>query len=737
VRHLRSILYALVLAPAVWILSGVGFTHDLTGRAPEYGGVETFTRLLLLLLAGTAYAILLLSPISPAGPAAFGVIFLGIGVWALASPSSYHDVWPASVAKDGFDLSLPGYGLAALLALPLICTALSLRRWERYEPPQVPLIGVLGPPHSAAAVAATTPEASATTEIFTRPSEARPPEADPEIARDADPTQVIRLPGDAVEPPASAPAVERATAVPDDPDATVVTDPDRTVVTPLVEEQTAAAAAGATVGEPKPDEDRSEAVEAQGDEPTSETTEAEADEPETQAVQAETEEPETQAVQPETEEPETQAVQPEADEPETQAIQAEADEPETEADEPETHAGQAEGEERETEGPETEAVEAEADEPETEPVEVQADGPEAEADEVEADELKTEVVTLDSDGESDDEAESRTEVVVLDSEGDATQVVEPEAEEPPTEVAGLEPAENAGDAIESEGEEPPTEVAEPDSDDEAVEAVEADARSDETAKPAAVDEAVDATVDEAVDEPQTEMVTLGIDEDDQEKTQVIKLPVGEVATRDLRRRMPDPDNRPTHAIDYRSPAKASGPGERTEVIPLDHGEKTQVIRLPEPAGAERAQAAAMPRTSRPAGEKPAGSDDGERTQVIRLESGTVDAPGDRTQVIKLPVQQPPNAGQAREPQEQPAAPGPEPQRSPSIVAAERPDPGADPTTRLVAPALEPAGEPTTNGKKRVMTVTNLERPQDEAADDTRYLLAPPIPTQRRPDDESS
>jgi hypothetical protein len=34
-----------------------------------------------------------------------------------------------------------------------------------------------------------------------------------------------------------------------------------------------------------------------------------------------------------------------------------------------------------------------------------------------------------------------------------------------------------------------------------------------------------------------------------------------------------------------------------------------------------------------------------------------------------------------------------------------------------------------------MTVMNLERPQDEVADDTRRLVRPPLPAQRRSDEE--
>jgi hypothetical protein len=144
VRHLRSILYALVLAPAVWILCGVGFDQDLTGRARDNGGIESLSGVLLLLLAGAGYAILLFAPISPLGPLLAGLTFAGVGAWARIAPSSYAGLWPGNVASDGFDLSTPGYGLAVLLAVPLLVVALSARRWAGYEPPQIVLIGTIG-----------------------------------------------------------------------------------------------------------------------------------------------------------------------------------------------------------------------------------------------------------------------------------------------------------------------------------------------------------------------------------------------------------------------------------------------------------------------------------------------------------------------------------------------------------------------------------------------------------------
>ncbi|GAA3347706.1 hypothetical protein GCM10020358_63500 [Amorphoplanes nipponensis] len=164
-RHLRSILYALVLAPAVWILCGVGFDQDLTGRARDNGGIESLSGVLLLVLAGAAYAILLFSPISPLGPLLAGLAFLGVGAWARLAPSSYAGVWPGNVASDGFDLSTPGYGLAVLLAVPLVATALSARRWRGFEPPEILFVGTIGRARGAAAVAGT-PMASERTAVI-------------------------------------------------------------------------------------------------------------------------------------------------------------------------------------------------------------------------------------------------------------------------------------------------------------------------------------------------------------------------------------------------------------------------------------------------------------------------------------------------------------------------------------------------------------------------------------------
>ncbi len=202
-RHLRSILYALVLAPAVWVLAGVGFTHDLTSRGRDFFTAESLSGLLLLVFSGILYAIMAFSPISPLGPTIAGATFLGVTYWAWSAPESYAGIWSPDVVKDGFDLSRPGYGLAALLAVPLLCTALSARRWARYEPPVLPIIGEIGRFRGSAKVAAGANVAAVETTVF-------------RTTQQAERTQVLPTPpGRTVTLPAATPApAERTVPLP-------------------------------------------------------------------------------------------------------------------------------------------------------------------------------------------------------------------------------------------------------------------------------------------------------------------------------------------------------------------------------------------------------------------------------------------------------------------------------------------------------------------------------------------
>ncbi|GID45773.1 hypothetical protein Aca07nite_30480 [Actinoplanes capillaceus] len=211
-RHLRSIIYALVLAPSIWVLSGVGFTRDLSSRGREFFAAESISGLLLLIFAGILYAILAFAPVSPAGPVLAGAAYLGVTIWAWQSPAAYAAMWAPEVSKEGFDLSRPGYGLAALLAVPLLGTALSARRWARYEPPVLPIIGEIGRFRGAAKVAGIPVSIAETTVI-----RVGTPADRTEVVTAADRTAGATAAGRTVTMPAvpaSAPAAHPAAPVP-------------------------------------------------------------------------------------------------------------------------------------------------------------------------------------------------------------------------------------------------------------------------------------------------------------------------------------------------------------------------------------------------------------------------------------------------------------------------------------------------------------------------------------------
>ncbi|HET6531156.1 MAG TPA: hypothetical protein VFH03_11175, partial [Actinoplanes sp.] len=234
-RHLRSILYALVLAPAVWILCGASDAGPLS--------------VALLVLAGAAYAILLFAPISPLGPVLAGLIFLVLGGWGVAAPDSYAGIWSAGVTRDGFDLSRPGYALGLVLAVPLLATALNVRRWRGYEPSQLPLIGTLDRARGAAA-APGMPVAEEPTAAFSRAGIAAPVSAPPEPPIEAVPTEPLEpAPAGSVsaEPGAAGPrssVLVPVAAAGDEPTVVTGADDQPTVVAGTDGEPTVVAGAG-------------------------------------------------------------------------------------------------------------------------------------------------------------------------------------------------------------------------------------------------------------------------------------------------------------------------------------------------------------------------------------------------------------------------------------------------------------------------------------------------------------
>ena len=665
-RHLRSILYALVLAPAIWILCGVGFDQDLTGRARDNGGLESLSGVLLLLLAGAAYAILLFSPVSPAGPLLAGLTFLGVGAWARIAPESYAGVWPSNIAKDGFNVSTPGYGLAVLLAVPLITTALSARRWAAYEPPQILLIGTLGRARGAARVAGT-PMSSERTSIippqgpaFQGPAFQRPGfpgsgfpgpghqgsghqglghQGSGHQGSSADATQVVRHPQPTVAIPAR--DDEKTTVVP------IGRPEQKTVAVPIErpEDNTTVLSIGHA-------DDKTTAIPIQQPEGTAQP-----------AAGNET----------------TTAVP--VDDGDEKTTVMHLDRPTPAASPPAAGGGFAEP--AGNSAPAADATEA-----------------------IGLEDKPTEDVMEDKPTKDVTAVEQPTEAMAL-------------ADVPTQDVLAAEAtAQDSAPADETTHDAEPTgkQTEDAGSTDEPTEAVTAD----QPTPAAAPDEPTDAI---AADQP-----TEAIAPDEPTDAIAADQPTAAIAA-----------DEPTAAVTVDRPAQAVASDEPTAAVSalgVDGDEKTQVLRLPLPAAG----------SGEPAGELDddgptlvtGGPGQGEETQVIRL--GTVDAPGDRTQVLTLPLPGEATTGSVpvgeRTTQETPQSETTKPM---SIIGEERPDFADDPTTRLTLPPDEPGTDPgaaTTrpNRDRRAMTVTNLERPADEAADDTNPMA---IPAQRQSTDDDA
>jgi hypothetical protein len=136
-RHVGSLLLALVLAPLAWVLTGIGLLkyNDVRVQFEDGLRVEILLGLLALLGAGALYAVLVLARLSPLGPALAGAGYLGAAVWYGVAPRSFLDVFPYEVGDVDLGLPIPAAGLSAVLAVPLLATLMSPRRWRRYDRP--------------------------------------------------------------------------------------------------------------------------------------------------------------------------------------------------------------------------------------------------------------------------------------------------------------------------------------------------------------------------------------------------------------------------------------------------------------------------------------------------------------------------------------------------------------------------------------------------------------------------
>lgn len=141
-RHLGSVLLAVLAAPLVFVLTGrgLGGLAEVSAAAAEAEQTDYFAITASASatgLAGLLFALLALARFSPLGPALAGLGFLAVGVWALVDPAGLE----AAVPSRGIDLvGLGDQRLAAatavapLLAVPLLLTLFLPHRWRDRRP---------------------------------------------------------------------------------------------------------------------------------------------------------------------------------------------------------------------------------------------------------------------------------------------------------------------------------------------------------------------------------------------------------------------------------------------------------------------------------------------------------------------------------------------------------------------------------------------------------------------------
>lgn len=156
-RHLGSLVLAGVVAPSVYLLAGRGLVRFSDGVADPSDWFTGVGAGVTLGLAGALYALLVVVRLSPVGPVLAGLGYLATAVWALTDPAEFAALVPSGVVDYGAPELTAAAGVGPLLAVPLLLTAFSPRRWRGRDRAAPDADGMLAAP------------------AYPRPDPARPP----------------------------------------------------------------------------------------------------------------------------------------------------------------------------------------------------------------------------------------------------------------------------------------------------------------------------------------------------------------------------------------------------------------------------------------------------------------------------------------------------------------------------------------------------------------------------------
>jgi hypothetical protein len=219
-RHLGSIVLSIVLAPIIYLLVGVGEIKFATNGATVAAGQSTdWTAIGIgvgaLIVAGALYAVLAMTRISPLGPVIAAILYIAASAWAVENLANLVKLIGSSTLGVSGAQEAPLSGVALFMAIPLLATIVSPRRWRGKDKPMVgayiPPAGTpayptatayptptttstdaaptYGEPAAYGSPAYPTPSTAAPTYMPT-PNASAPTQLTPETAADAQPTEV-------------------------------------------------------------------------------------------------------------------------------------------------------------------------------------------------------------------------------------------------------------------------------------------------------------------------------------------------------------------------------------------------------------------------------------------------------------------------------------------------------------------------------------------------------------------
>jgi hypothetical protein len=149
-RHFLSVVLALVLTPLIYVSAGYSAVKFEEANAQSaFELAPAALGLAAAFVAGGLYALLVMARLSPLGPVLAGLAYLGLTIWALFDLTGFHDRVQGDLFGVTGLLHVPVGFDTALLAVPLLATVFSPRRWRRSVSPDTAETASAAPAYGA------------------------------------------------------------------------------------------------------------------------------------------------------------------------------------------------------------------------------------------------------------------------------------------------------------------------------------------------------------------------------------------------------------------------------------------------------------------------------------------------------------------------------------------------------------------------------------------------------------